>query len=513
MQTVKDVLIEYLGEASRKVVQKLTLLALRRRKSLSRRFYAAGVVATIGLLVMAARVPGWSQSEAGECAHKYPDFPSENWRVDDGYLVHPACRTEYWDRIKFIPLRGENPDYFLSFGTYTRDRGDFYSHYNFSVTPPDDAYFLQRYYLHTDLHLSDKFRFFGELSSSLETGRNDGPRANIDEERMDVHEAFIDVKFLETGHNSFTLRTGRQEVALGDASLVATRDGRNIRRSFDGFRLMGDTGPWTLDFFAMRQTPADQGYFHSGIDNTTAFWGAYATRPVPILPGGHVDLYYMGLDIKSISYSTKVGTAREQRETFGARVWGKAGHWDYNQQYTFQSGWFGPGDIRAWAVATDTGYTFDSSFLRPRFDVKGEIYSGNHEYTGNNLGTFNSLYELGPHYSYAELWGKRNLIAVQPTVTLDLTKHLTLTPNVASFWRQSNQDGLYSVAAGAVIVPGQKSNAYYIGTQTAAQLKWTLSRHAYFFTEYLHFFPGQFMKQSTTGPNNNFVMEALDLRF
>jgi hypothetical protein len=40
--------------------------------------------------------------------------------------------------------------------------------------PPGNAYLMQRYFLHTDVHLGERFRFFGELASSLVNGRTEG---------------------------------------------------------------------------------------------------------------------------------------------------------------------------------------------------------------------------------------------------------------------------------------------------------------------------------------------------
>jgi hypothetical protein len=42
-----------------------------------------------------------------------------------------------------------------------------------------------------DLHLGERFRFFGELASSLEAGRNGGPRAGLDEKQLYVHQGFF----------------------------------------------------------------------------------------------------------------------------------------------------------------------------------------------------------------------------------------------------------------------------------------------------------------------------------
>jgi hypothetical protein len=466
----------------------------------------------ICLFVLAAGVSAWvqtSQDARPGCVGPPQLFPAMTFDEDNRYLSNADCRTEFWDRLKFIPLDGENLDYYLSLGAAIRDRSEYFSNPTWATKPPGSAYLMQRYYLHIDLHLSDWFRFFSELGSSLETGRTGGPRANIDESKLYVHQGFVDIGLLRDGKNRLTLRAGRQELAFG--SLVSTRDGRNIRTSFDGFRLTALTGDWRIDTFAVKESAFDPGIFDAWLDHTTSFWGVYAVRPIGLLPGGHADIYYMGLDNKKETYVA--GTGREQRETFGTRLWGSGEAWDYNDEFVIQRGRFGSGDIRAWAVATQTGYRFDSVPLQPRFAVRADAYSGDQNPSGHTLGTFNALNEVGPYFSYAELFGRRNLIVVQPSVRLNLRKNISLSPNGAFYWRESTQDGLYSIASGTIVVPGQKSKAEYVGSHAAVQLKWDVNRHTSFFTEYLHFFPGEFLRQSTPGRNINYVTEWVEFRY
>src|SRR6202007_2474105 len=131
---------------------------------------------------------------------------------------------------------------------------------------------LQRYFLHMDLHLGDRFRFFGEVASSLESGRNGGPRPAIDEEKMYVHQGFVDLGLWNSGHDSLTLRVGRQEAALGSENFVSTRDGRNIRRSLDGARLTWVKEDWTVDLLAVRPTLDNPGYFNDPPNHESGFW-------------------------------------------------------------------------------------------------------------------------------------------------------------------------------------------------------------------------------------------------
>jgi Alginate export len=464
------------------------------------------------LLLLVIGVSAWGQTvdqDPAPCP-KPPPIPQMTYDEDATYLANPACRTKLLDSLEYIPLSSENEDYYLSLGGWIRERGEYVSNPNWSNKPRGSIYQMQRYFLHMDLHLGDRFRFFGELASSLVDGRNGGYRAGLDEKQMYVHQGFFDVGLWRSGDDSLTLRAGRQEVALGSENLVSTRDGRNIRRSLNGARLTWLQGDWTIDLMAFKPTLDNAGFFNDPPNHADSFWGVYAVRPFRILPKGNIDLYYMGLDNQDVPFDGK-GSGREQRETIGTRLWGSPGRWDYNNEFTFQFGSFGPDDIRAWAVSTDTYYRVDSVPLSPRFGLRAVAFSGDQNPSSRTLGTFDSIYEKGPYFSYAELFARRNLIALQPSAELKLSKTISLLFNPAFFWRESTSDGLYGIS-GSVLVTGQKSNASYIASQASTQLKWKMNRNLTWFTEFGHFFPGEFLKQSTPGKNINYWTGWLDMR-
>ena len=466
----------------------------------------------ISVLVLAS-ASAWAQTVPDPkpaCPGVSTPLPPMTYDENAQYLANSDCRTSLLDRIRFIPL-GQNENNYLSFGFWIRERGEYASNPNWSDHPAGNAYLLQRYFLHMDLHLGDRFRFFGEFASSLVNGKNGGPLPGLDEEKTYVHQGFFDLGLWKSGRDSLTLRVGRQEVALGTEFLVSTRDGRNIRRSLDGARLTLVKGSWTVDLLALRPTLENTGYFDNPPDHASSFWAAYAVHPFGFLPRGNIDVYYMGLDNKSVPFNGK-GTGREERQTIGTRLWGTTEHWDYNDEFTFQWGWFRSGDIRAWAVSTEHGYRIEQAPLSPRFGLRAAALSGDQNPSSHDVGTFNSIYEIGPYYSYAELFARRNLVALQPSVELKLRKSVSLTFNPAFFWRESTSDGLYSVG-NAVIVSGLKSNARYIATQASSQLRWRMTRNLSWFTEYGHFFPGEFIKQSTPGKNINYWTAWLDIRY
>src|SRR5947199_500525 len=99
-------------------------------------------------------------------------------RYDESYtyLFDPSQRSDYLDAIKFIPLT-TNGDWYLTLGGEIRERYEYFHNSSWGRGPQDDnGYLLQRYMVHADAHFGDYFRFFTQFKSSLEDGRNGGPR-------------------------------------------------------------------------------------------------------------------------------------------------------------------------------------------------------------------------------------------------------------------------------------------------------------------------------------------------
>ena len=254
-----------------------------------------------------------------------PLYPLPRYEEDWSFLSDPAKRDDFWDRIKFIPLN-EDRNIFLSLGGEIRETYERFHNTNFGLSPDDqDGYLLQRYLFHVDFHAGERFRFFGELNSSLEDGRTGGPRP-LDEDKFDVHQGFVDFVVLKPRENSsLTLRVGRQEMAFGSGRMIDLREGPNVPLSFDGFRLSWKSPEWQVDGFATRPVQNKPGVFDDPPQHDFAFWGLYATHPLHQTQRKAFDFYYLGLDLKHAVFNQ--GAGHEKRHTLGARVWGERGQW------------------------------------------------------------------------------------------------------------------------------------------------------------------------------------------
>lgn len=135
------------------------------------------------------------------------------------------------------------------------------------------------------------------------------------------------------------------------------REGPNLRRKFDGFRPFITAAPWRVDGLAVRPAKDQDGFFDDdGSDYALALWGLYAVRKEVFFPQAGIDLYYLGYQNDAAVYEQ--GAEKETRHSFGTRIWGEAGGWDYNFEFLYQVGKFGPGGINAWTAASIAGYTW-----------------------------------------------------------------------------------------------------------------------------------------------------------
>jgi len=420
---------------------------------------------------------------------------------DWSFLADPSQRSDFWDPIKYIPLGCEAC--YLSLGGEIREAFERVGNDNWGKQPYSNAFLLQRYMLHSDWHLGKRFRVFVQLKNGLEDFRAGGPRP-IDEKRLDFEAAFLEVGDTHK-KNWAVLRVGRQELNYGSGRLVSVREGPNVRQSFDGVKIRSKAGAWNVDAWAVRPDLDKLGFFDNAPDHTTAFWGVYATRP--LRRGVGYDLYYLGLDRKDATFER--GTAAELRHTAGARLWRPIATQepgaDFDYEGVVQFGTFGSDDIRAWTLASDTGYSLTTMPLRPRFSIKADVSSGDNP-GSPTLGTFNPIYPIGNYFGVLADTGPGpvNFIDVHPRVHTQLGHGVSVSTDLIVQWRENLNDGVYAVP-GFLLVPADGSRARFVGYRPGAEVRWQIDRHAYLQADYGIFYAGQFLKEASPGRNINYL--------
>ena len=415
---------------------------------------------------------------------RYDDVPADE--------QNPAWPHDFWAPIKFIPL-DITPGSYINFGGELRERMEHFSNPFFGLTPRGNTtYNMHRLLLEGDLHIGDTFRTFIQFGNYLITSPSTSPPTDVD--RLDLQQGFADVKISVSQNASVTFRGGRQEILFGAGRLVDVREGPNIRLSYDAGRLFYESPALRVDAFGAAPVVPRRGVFDDRPDPRQpfpgqAFWGLYSVMPVSAVPGLHIDLYYLGILRQNAPFNS--GVAHERRQTMGTRVWGGAAPWDYDTEGIFQFGDFGSGNIRAWSVASNTGYTLASLWGQPRLGLQADVASG-----GGPGRTLKSFYPLFPKFAYfteASINAPINFIDVFPSVTVQPLQNFAFKVGIDVLWRYSVQDAFYQ-PPGVPLVPGSANKKRFLGAQSNLQAEWQATSHISVNAAYVHFMTKGFLK-------------------
>lgn len=430
-------------------------------------------------------------------------------RFDDkvACFEDPANRTGLWSSLKFIPL-AEGVS--LSVGGEVRQRYENTQNPAFGADPQDEnGVWMQRLTLHGDLRVGEHLRLFGQAYHALEAGRSGGP-SPVDENLFEFQNAFVELGLSPADHTSVSLRLGRQEMHLGSQRLIGVREGPNNRRNFDGARLGVTTGGWQVDGIAFRPVVPERGVLDDQTSDQEWLWGVYATGGRDLLPVGAVDLYYLGF--RDDAGRFQQGTAEEERHSLGLRYFGESDGWDWNTEAVYQFGSFGSGDIRAWTLATDAGFTFADLPWQPRVGLSLNVASGDDDPGDGALGTFNPLFPRGNYFSEAAVLGPRNFFNVLPSVALSPAPGWSVSAASNFFWRLEKADAVYSPAGQMLRGPGGSAERY-VGTGLSLGTSYQIAGGLEATALYSRIFAGPFIRDTGPAEDIDFVELTLQWKY
>jgi hypothetical protein len=222
----------------------------------------------------------------------------------------------------------------------------------------------------------------------------------------------------------------------------------------------------------------------------------------------------LGINHKVATFQT--GSGREQRESVGVRLAVPRGHWDSDSEAVFQFGTFADRPIRAWTATSNSGYTIRSRKGQPtdyRLGLDAGIASGNHNPTTGTFNTFNALFPKGAYFGEANFIGPYNIQDIRPSLRVTMPRRrIVIWPNAEWLWRQSSQDGIYSIPA-ALVQAGNAADALYIGFQADLNIEWEQNRHLTWMVDGTHLFSGAFLCQTTSGKSVNYLAPGITYRF
>jgi hypothetical protein len=465
-------------------------------------------VASFTSFLLAAAACGVASAQAPKAP---PAYTAVRWNEDYSYLANQPG-SDPFDSVKYLSLG--RPGWYASFGGQARYRYEWWNNELFGAVENDDGYFLQRYLLHADLHFGPVRVFAQGKSSLVDDGRETPPTVRAtDADEIDVQQLFADLKINLAAKDSLTLRFGRQDLLYGAQRLISPLDWTNVRRTFEGGKASLVMGNQTLDAFLVRPVIVSAEELNDGNGDVT-FGGVYDTIALPNVfkgAGTKLELYGLGL-WQQLAVDSDI-------YTLGARFSSNPKPFDFDIEADYQFGNSGGGDVSAYALAAEGGYTLANMALTPRLYLGADYASGDDDATDGDVGTFNQLFPLGhAYFGYIDVIGRQNIIDVHPGAELTFmtekkyVKKLSLRGDYHMFWRAEEDDAVYN-AAGAVLRPAGGSDDLYIGSEIDLLLNWQINRHWAAYVGYSHFFAGDFIEDTGPSEDIDFVYAAVQFTF
>jgi len=439
-------------------------------------------------------------------AQDKPVFKALRYEDDFTYLKKDTTKTWY-EQLKYTTL-SEDKESYISAGGDIRYQYFNVKNEDWGDTPTDrDGYILTRYLFHLDFHASKNFRFFFQLQSSLSNSReNPSP---VDENTLDIHQAFLDVTIFQKENARLLFRAGRQEMLYGSQRLIAVREFPNNRMAFDGLKLIFNSKNFKSDVFYTHPIANKMKIFDDSFNENAKLWGNYTTiNNVRFL--NNIDLYYLGLWKRSARFDDVSG--KELRHSFGTRIFKNKGNWLYDFEGVYQFGNLEGNDINAWTLSSNTSYEFAKTKFSPKIGLKTELISGDKNADDGKLETFNPLYPRGAYFGLAGLIGPSNLFDIHPSVELKFTEDLNFGADYDIFWRLSKNDGIYAPNM-MLIYSGTESKEKFIGKQLALNLSYQPNPYLNLKVEGTWFDAGNYLKDAGTGKDVFFIAATTQLKF
>ena len=382
-----------------------------------------------------APAPAAAQDDA---APQRPALKSNRWQEDWSALADPRLRTEPLDGLKYLALPGDDGRRYVSFGATLRERFESNDAAAFGTSGNrSDSYVLQRLQLHADLHLDERLRLFTELEDDRAWKKQ--TVSPVDQDRVDLRLAFLEY---DAALASATLkaRVGRQDFAFDLQRFVSSRDGPNVRQSFDAAWADWETRDWRFIGFVSRPVQyADDHAFDDRSNTDFRFSTLRVERHV--LGANELSAYYALYQRGNARYGDGVGP--ERREIFDGRFAGAADGVDWDLEAMLQTGSVGAKTIRAWAIGPRAGYALTGVAWQPRLGLQFDAASGDARAGDGRVGTFNPLFPNGYYFSLAGYTGYANLIHVKPSLTVKPDARLATSLAAGLLWRQTTSDSIY----------------------------------------------------------------------
>jgi hypothetical protein len=313
-----------------------------------------------------------------------------------------------------------------------------------------------------DLRFDRWVRLYGEVG----TGRVDGRRASVGpnfQNDASLQQLFVEARANVRGALVGAM-AGRQEFADGPRQLVSVSDGPNLHRTWNGVRLYGHGARLRLGAFDLRVTRQGRGDFDEVVDRAERLKGGNASLLLSRGAGGsnvYLDALWMHSEHPALRSAGSTG--RDERDTYGARLWGSRGPAAFDWTIVRQTGRHRTGDVDAWGLFAVQSLIVRRTRWQPRLDLRVDVASGGVRDSGA-FRSFHELYASSAYLGEGQFLGLGNLVMVTPGVSVAPTPATSLALEYGLARRLDTSEAVRA-GGGRAYAPTLRTGARDIGGQ------------------------------------------------
>lgn len=454
---------------------------------------------------------------------KRPTILFNRWQEDWSVLANPNVPCETLDHLKYIPLCGNDfvcgndPNTYLSLGADWRNRYEYNNAMEFGVGPlgKKQSYIISRMEAHADLHIANQIQIFAQLQNDYAPGKT--IILPVDQDRLDLEQGFITL-VEPIGEGLFKFRAGRQQMAFDLQRFISVRDGPNVRQSYDAVWADYETKEWRYISFYSHPVQTRNRHCFDDFSSDALTYGGFRIEH-KFNDEFKISSYISHLKEDNVVFPFVAGnnfiaendfitgnnfvTGNDRRNILDIRFVGKGASFDWDFETMGQAGHAAHKKVRAWAVGSVSGFTFEDFCLQPRIGLQFDAASGNRNKNSNTFRTFNPLFPNGQYFTLAGYTGYTNLIHLKPSITLTPCETIKTMFAIAGQWRESTKDAVY--VQPDIPVPGTAERpGQYTGTYFQARFDWQINNHLHQAIEVVQFNVADIIRRAG-GHNSTYV--------
>ena len=234
------------------------------------------------------------------------------------------------------------------------------------------------------------------------------------------------------------------------------------------FEFTDKIGEASIDIIDVRPTVDSPYEFDDPTNKKQHLTGVYATAPV--LGALKADVYWLNFENLAAKFRGLTGV--ENCDTFGMRLFGKSGGFDWNFEAATQSGTFRDQNVSGYLFAGVAGYTFNDIIWKPRIGFSANDASGD-DAKSKTIGTFNPIYPRLPYFAETSMLVPANVKDIRPVFSFHPREDVTVVLGYDLLSRVSSTDGLYGSAL-SQYKNTAKAGGLGIGTELSADVRWNV---------------------------------------